>query len=101
MTASASRAERSARPTEPASASGCASSASIPRIPAGDSDSAPSAQAGHTAPPELVEETGQRLEPARVAFLLGEQAQHRLSADEPDREPVRMLPRGAMRADEL
>jgi hypothetical protein len=50
---------------------------------------------------EEIEEPGQRLEGPRVCLLLGEQAQHRLRAEQPDPEPVLLLPRLAMRAEEL
>ena len=46
------------------------------------------------------EEPRQRLERALVALLLDEEPQHRLGADEPDREAVRILARGPVRVDE-
>ena len=46
------------------------------------------------------EEPRQRLERALVPLLLDEQPQHRLRADEPDREAVRILARRPMRVDE-
>ena len=42
---------------------------------------------------EPVEEAGQRGERALVRLLLGEEPQHRLGADQADREPVGILPR--------
>ena len=41
-----------------------------------------------------VEEARQRRERALVPLLLGEEAQHRLGADQPDAEPVRLLAHG-------
>ena len=46
------------------------------------------------------EEPRQRLERALVALLLDEEPQHRLGADEPDREAVRILARRPVRVDE-
>ena len=46
------------------------------------------------------EESRERLERALVPLLLDEEAQHRLGADEPDREPIRILARCAVRVDE-
>ncbi len=46
------------------------------------------------------EEPRQRLERALVALLLDEEPQHRLGADEPDGEAVRILARRPMRVDE-
>ena len=39
------------------------------------------------------EESRERLERALILLLLDEEAQHRLGADEPDREPVGILTR--------
>ena len=46
------------------------------------------------------EESCERLERALVLLLLDEEAQHRLGADQPDREPVGILTRRAVRVDE-
>ena len=48
-----------------------------------------------------VEEARQRRERALVRLLLGEEPQHRLGADQADREPVGLLARLVVRADEL
>ena len=48
-----------------------------------------------------VEEPRDRLERPRVRLLLGEETQHRLGADEPDREPVVDLARRGVRAHEM
>ena len=50
---------------------------------------------------EEVEEAGQREERPLVALLLGEEAKHRLGADEADREPVRVFAHRGVRADEV
>ncbi len=48
-----------------------------------------------------VEEPRQGRERALVPLLLGEEPKHRLGADQPDPEPVRILARRPVRADEL
>ena len=48
-----------------------------------------------------VEEAGQRAEGPRIRLLLGEEPQHRLRPDEPDREPVGVLARRAVRPDQV
>ena len=48
-----------------------------------------------------IEEPRQRPERAVVGLLLGEETQHRLRADQPDRETVRVLPRCPVGVDEL
>src|SRR6266516_3434455 len=50
---------------------------------------------------EEVEESHERAERPLVRFLLGEQAQHRLGADEPGAETVRVLTRLPVRPDQL
>ena len=50
---------------------------------------------------EQVEEARQRGERARVPLLLAEEAEHRLRADEARAEPVRVLARRVVRADQL
>jgi hypothetical protein len=50
---------------------------------------------------QQVEKAGQRLEGARARLLLRVEAKHRLGADQPDAEPVRVFAGRVMRADEL
>ena len=59
----------------------------------------PAAQAGRQRV-EDGQEARHRLERALVPLLLDEEPEHRLRADEPDGEPVRILARRPMRVDE-
>ena len=64
----------------------------------GSSAARPRAAGGNRV--DRLEEARQRLECALVPLLLDVEPQHRLRADEADREPIRILAGRAMRVDE-